>query len=80
MHGTRTAVLRRCKSTHAQARMRTFNRMAFTSYGYDKMNRQLWATMPPMLCRDVRDAAITRSSDRFLGFCKESSIGVVVQW
>ena len=35
-----------------------FNRMAFTSYGYDRMNRQLWATMPPMLCRDVRDAAI----------------------
>jgi len=35
-----------------------FNRMAFTSYGYDKMNRQLWATMPPILCRDVRDAAI----------------------
>jgi hypothetical protein len=35
-----------------------FNRMAFTSYGYDKMNKRLWATMPPLLCRDVRDAAI----------------------
>ena len=35
-----------------------FNRMAFTSYGYGKMLRKLWATMPPMLCRDVRDAAI----------------------
>ena len=35
-----------------------FNRMAFTSYGYDRMNRQLWATMPPLLCRDVRDAVI----------------------
>ena len=35
-----------------------FNRMAFTSYGYDRMNRKLWATMPPILCRDVRDAAI----------------------
>ena len=45
-------------STPEQARMLTFNRMAFTSYGYDKMNRQLWATMPPILCRDVRDAAI----------------------
>jgi hypothetical protein len=35
-----------------------YNRMAFTSYSFDKMNKRLWATMPPLLCRDVRDAAI----------------------
>lgn len=35
-----------------------FNRMAFTSYGFDKMNQKRWATMPRLLCRDVRDAVI----------------------
>ena len=35
-----------------------YNRMSFTSYGFDKMSQQLWATMPRLLCRNVRDAAI----------------------
>ena len=35
-----------------------YSRMAFTLYGYGRMNRQLWATMTRLLCRDVRDAAI----------------------
>ena len=35
-----------------------YNRMAFTSYGFNRMNQKLWATMPRILCREVRDAAI----------------------
>jgi len=56
-----TAKLGRCCVGQIDERTGSYahiNRMAFTSYGYDKMNRQLWATMPPLLCRDVRDAAI----------------------